>query len=449
MIKAEQNQLWQELRWIPYAALAAVLLLQHAELTLFSDDGIYQTVVGGGHLVDWLQNRYRTWSSRLLIELVLVGILHLGFWVWKVLNTAVMVALAALIRRLFLPGDSIRDRWLAVCALLLYPLYHLNSAGWATTTINYLWPLAAGLVAMLPIKKLWDGLKPRWYEYLYGTAALLFAVNQEQMAAILLLVYAALAVVLWRRGQPHPFVFVQLGICAVGIAFILSCPGNYLRRMEEIGRHFPDMDMLTLPQKLELGLTSTLSKLLFEPNAIFFLFALLLLISVFARYRDPLCRAISAVPLIVHLAFGVMREWFVKMMPGLNAIRYTEAPYGSITLQNCDKLASYLPAIVLAMTFLCALAAVCLAFREQHTGWFGALLLLGGLGSRVMMGLSPSIWFSSDRTFFFLYLSILLVIVLLLRDFHVEKRPQAPYLMAGLAGLCALQVLSFLGQSVK
>ena len=65
----------------------------------------------------------------------------------------------------------------------------MNSAGWAATTVNYMWPLATCLYALIPIRKIWDGEKIKFWEYPLYIIATLFSANQEQACCILVGTY--------------------------------------------------------------------------------------------------------------------------------------------------------------------------------------------------------------------------------------------------------------------
>ena len=83
--------------------------------------------------------------------------------------------------------------------ILIYPIVLMNGAGWAATTINYMWPLATGLFALIPIRKIWDEEKIKFWQYPLYIIAMIFATNQEQVCAILLGTYLLFTVFIFQN----------------------------------------------------------------------------------------------------------------------------------------------------------------------------------------------------------------------------------------------------------
>ena len=65
-----------------------------------------------------------------------------------------MVALAGYsISKIFVKNDENKkdNIIMLVAMILIYPIMQMNSAGWAATTINYIWPMALGLFSLATI----------------------------------------------------------------------------------------------------------------------------------------------------------------------------------------------------------------------------------------------------------------------------------------------------------
>ena len=121
------------------AALAAVLW--HVILsTNVGDDMVYfKTLLdGNSSLGEILAHRYETWSSRMVIEAVLIPLVHCPL-LWKILDIVIFTSLPVLLCGLL--GVTGRGRWFVTGLVLLYPFADMASAGWIATTTNYLWPL--------------------------------------------------------------------------------------------------------------------------------------------------------------------------------------------------------------------------------------------------------------------------------------------------------------------
>ena len=170
-------------------AIFALFILQ-LFLTIFItpnkyDDKTFLESVTGTTIFSYIGPRYFNWTSRFIIEYVLCFVLKTSKYLW-ILIEALMVALAGYsISRLFIKENKSQNNIMLLFMMLLYPLNVMNSAGWAATTVNYMWPLATCLFALIPIRKIWDGEKIKIWEYFLYTIALIFAGNQEQTCSIL------------------------------------------------------------------------------------------------------------------------------------------------------------------------------------------------------------------------------------------------------------------------
>ena len=141
------------------AALAAVLW--HVILsTNVGDDMVYfKTLLdGNSSLGEILAHRYETWSSRMVIEAVLIPLVHCPL-LWKILDIVIFTSLPVLLCGLL--GVTGRGRWFVTGLVLLYPFADMASAGWIATTTNYLWPLWGVLVIGMVLKQLRCGRKCR------------------------------------------------------------------------------------------------------------------------------------------------------------------------------------------------------------------------------------------------------------------------------------------------
>ena len=167
------------------AALAAVLW--HVVLsTNVGDDMVYfKTLLdGNSSLGEILAHRYETWSSRMVIEAVLIPLVHCPL-LWKILDIVIFTSLPVLLGGLL--GVTGRGRWFVTGLVLLYPFADMASAGWIATTTNYLWPLWGVLVIGMVLKQLRCGRKVPVWEAAAAFLACAYAGSQEQAAVRLLL----------------------------------------------------------------------------------------------------------------------------------------------------------------------------------------------------------------------------------------------------------------------
>lgn len=142
--------------------------------------------------------------------------------------------------------------WLLCALVLCLPTHLYHSAGWIATTLNYSWVAYLGLFAIVPIKKIMTNEKIAWYEYILYFCAMIYAVNQEQMCLILLIVFFSfMCYGFYSIKKLNWFLLVGFLISLSSLVFALTCPGNANRNILEIKKWFPDYININLFRKLE------------------------------------------------------------------------------------------------------------------------------------------------------------------------------------------------------
>ncbi len=221
------------------AALAAVLW--HVVLsTNVGDDMVYfKTLLdGNSSLGEILAHRYETWSSRMVIEAVLIPLVHCPL-LWKILDIVIFTSLPVLLCGLL--GVTGRGRWFVTGLVLLYPFADMASAGWIATTTNYLWPLWGVLVIGMVLKQFRCGRKVPVWEVAAALLACAYAGSQEQAAVLLLLLFGMEVLhYISEKCMKQPLLYALCGIDIISLVYILSCPGNAIRSAQEMAGRMPE-----------------------------------------------------------------------------------------------------------------------------------------------------------------------------------------------------------------
>lgn len=411
---------WFYAPYLPFVLLFAYGVVARAFFTyLFCDDFYFASALDASKpfwtaMGEFLASRYRTWSSRMLIEGVLV-IFARHPNAWYVADALVMTLIPLFLDGL-LNARHIRSvRWIlcGVMALMLHsPI--LNSAGWIATTINYSWPLAMALLALFPVKRAVYLERLRPMECALSIPALLFAANQEQMCLILLAILGALLVHLYLRDRRvNRFVGFQLLLVALSLIFIATCPGNRMRFAGEAATWFPNYPQLSYLTRFELGFSTTGFQLMMGTNWFYLGFCLALFLLVLYSRENRLSKWIAGVPLISGLIFGPLAQDAGECFPNLLAVRDAmtqQGTFGHVTLR------AFLPDLILLCACCCVLYALFVCCENRQKSLFMVFVMLTSLGSRVMIGFSPSIWASSERTCLFMYFGLVALTVMMAQE---------------------------------
>lgn len=402
-------------------AIFALFLLE-LFLTIFItpnkyDDKTFLENVTGTTIWSYVAPRYFTWTSRFLIEYTLCGVLKISKYLWILIEALMVTLVAYSISRVFIKDNKKENNVMLVFMILIYPITVMNSAGWAATTVNYMWPLATCLFALIPIRKIWDGEKIKFWEYPLYTCALIFAGNQEQTCAILFGTYILFTIfMIIKNKKIHPYMIVQSILIIASLIFILTCPGNYVRNEQEIEELFNDFNMLTFLDKIALGFTSTMGIIVENGDMVYTLLSLLVVVYVFSNYKEKIYRIVAVIPLfsIFVTCFSMYTTNF--MFPYFGAFRelITEEKV-MLTASNCNNLLNVLPLIFAFTNFICLSLSILLIFKNLKNN-IAILVFLVGLASRIIIGFSPTVFSSGDRTMIFFQFAMIIVSILIWQE---------------------------------
>ncbi|MDP4089336.1 MAG: hypothetical protein Q8930_08735 [Bacillota bacterium] len=98
--------------------------------------------------------------------------------------------------------------------------------------------------------------------------------------------------------------------------------------------------------------------------------------------------------------------------------------------------------IVLALIFFAILISLYLIFENKRYSILAVFIILLGLGSRMVMGFSPTIWASNTRTFIFMYFAFITCAVILYKVILDSK--ESKYIAYSSDAIGLIAVLSFL-----
>lgn len=392
------------------------------EINPETNEVIEHTITG------FVQERYFNWSSRVIIEFILCLTLKTSKYLWILLEALMVTIVGYSISKIFVKDNKKANNSILISMILIYPYTIMHQAGWAATTINYMWPLAMCLFALIPIKKIWYNEKIKFFEYPLYTAALLFAGNHEQASSLLVCFYILFTIIMIIRDKKvKPYMIIQSILALSSIIFILTCPGNYIRQEEEM-RRFIDFGMLTFLDKFVLGFTSTFGQIIANQNIVYTLLTSLLAIYVFSNYKEKLYRVISLVPVVSMLVFGHLSSITFEMFPNLEIFyELLTTKDVLLTVANCNKIYYIFPIIFTFANFIC-IGMSLLLLTKKYKNNIVFLIYLAGLASRVIMGFSPTVFVSKTRTMIFFDFAMIIMSFLIWQQLNNKKTKGINYI---------------------
>lgn len=196
--------------------------------------------------------------------------------IWKILDIIIYTSGVYYIIKLVNKRYSKKIAFFGILLFLMYPFYEMASAGWISTTLNYSWCFALGMISFIPLIYESQGEKVNGYVYIISFLALLYATNQEQSGALIFgfnLLYLINSLI--NKRDINKFNVLAIAVSAAALIFIFTCPGNSIRFAHEVSYWYPEFANFTIIEKSYLGLVTTFGNLI-EQKVIFPLFYIIL-----------------------------------------------------------------------------------------------------------------------------------------------------------------------------
>ena len=430
MVKTLSLQ-WKESKSRKYQfiffAVATIVLLV-AQIWIHpgtDDDALYRRLYTETPLWEFLRYHYETWSSRLVVEAVLYPFVMLSPWVWRIVNILMILLLIWNVGDMFsINGERMSAQIIFFVLMWVVPFFSLYSAGWIITTAFYLWTLTLGLVSLRPLMHFYRDESNSLWEKLLCPICLIYASNMELMAAIILGTYICFTFYfVYKKKKAGLYNIFMIVLSVSSVCFSLLCPGNDNRNLEEIRNYFPEFPGMSLMSKAAMGFIETGHYYLAGGHErvchVFSLMSLVLLVTYLAiNHKKPVTRKrvfgtlVSAVPFVSYLSFAYFFDFllykvniprFRNLFAVLSANRQVAGQGYFSELEVAVQIAVYI--IVLLFTAL----TVYLIHGASMETLFQLFILAVGFASRLIMGFSPTLYASGDRTALFCSAAMLIV----------------------------------------
>lgn len=426
---------------LPFIVYSILIIIMNLKMSIVGDDVYFSSVLQGNNLLDWISLRYNIWSSRILLEGIMVTLLNIGFNFWKLLNIGVFLILPYAIKKIFNSKSDTKIDWLICMSLFLIPASCYGDAGWVATSINYLWPLAFGLLACIPIKKNFCDEKMTKVEIVISCISLIIACNQEQMAGILTIVYIGTLCYNLIKKKPNKIIIFYTIVVLASILFIFTCPGNSNRKVSEIETWFPEFTTLNIIDKAQLAITSMMRYIVIKGRIVFTVMTTVIMCAVFITNKSKIYRGIAIIQFIGSIPLNLVN----KVIPqSLFAIKDTINQFGETKLvinsATYNNVFLYIMILYYFIILACIIISLYSIFKNTNKSIIAISILGLGLISRLVMGLSPTVFASAERTSIFLYTSFIILIIYIIKHLkETEKNIEPIYY-----GTIAVSLISYI-----
>lgn len=383
----------------PIIAFVIWIFLMHFVLQLgYGDDVYFKNCLNieNMSLLEWARFRYMEWSSRSLIEISEVIISGLPGWVWRIADATILSLTLIIMSYFFVEKENKLFGNLVLAALFFSVDYEqMVSAGWISTTLNYIWPFFMGLMALLPLKKRMKKQSVSTFQYVICVFAAICAAFCEQITALLtLMIVGYIIYQIYHKNTELCYEIIVLLIQICGIINVVLCPGNDSRVLQETPRWFPEFANYSFLQKISIGISSTLRFLFSDTHSYaFIVFAFALMLAILFQKKSVLEKMFGIIPVVficyTHI-FSIINTEFSSFWE-VNDMN-TSVIRGEVKLEYCLLLV-----LAYITCFLIIINIFSLFGKDEK-----ALLVTGmyilGLAGKAMLGFSPTIWASYPRT---------------------------------------------------
>lgn len=375
-------------------------LIQFMMQGFHGDEYYYADILNQMSLEDFVKTYYTSWSARIILDVIAAVVLHFPFLVFKCINTFVIMSECVLIIKLAeIDKEQIFAKF-SVCGLVCILPYHcFFDAGFAVTSIYYIWSFAAGMFAIYVCRE----ERKRGFSFIrtvLGMAAVLIACNMEQVAVIVFGILVLYNLMVIKGRKINYSALAEMAIAVAGVLFTILAPGRQLRFESEVNHSFPEFHMLSFFQKTDMGLSTTLENVIYSGDFIWMAIAILMIIVMVSKRMPTIYHVIGIAPAICIIALGPLQAVVLQLYPGLGKIINAAGYYGIIDLNNFELRNKWIPLFFIVIFEVTFLLSVYLCFKNKNKSILLAGLQVLGLASRIAMGFSPTVYSSGNRTFY-------------------------------------------------
>lgn len=357
-----------------------------------------------GNPLSFAYMRYMQWSSRFLIEMVLVVIVSLPLILWKVLDTLMIVLL-------FYSGNkllNVKDRKILIFEILLImilPWKVFGETGWIATTLNYTWPITLGFYGFSILLE----EKTNFLKQIISFLCIIFACNQEQMCCVMIAFIIICFCIRTFQKKNNKVFLIPFIICILMGVLHIICPGNSMRQISEMQTWYPAFQNFDVLDKISIGIISTVTAILFDFRIIYIAFIGMLIL--YTKYL-PLNKKLSYIIQFILACFI-----FINIYPfdSTQLMFYSKAQESIvITFMNF-----VLP--VLLFSLLISIVIYLILKTKNKYNYMFVLLFLSGICSRLILGFSPTVYASGKRTVIYFYIVCYLLTIFIMKTICIIK----------------------------
>lgn len=393
-----------------------IFLSLKLRLMPYADDVFFSNALKDTSLIDYLLDRYHTWSGRLFIEAIMtLTITTHVFW-------RVMIPVCFALSAYFMWSISLRGQMnyksgtlLAMALMLAMPAGVAGDAQWWVTGFyNYLLPVTCALFLVDTVAQ-GSTSKTRITASILGS---LIATSCEQIALALPLVLTFVFLASNRESRNKKIFLLTMATILIGAAITFLSPGSQNRYYVEASRYMPQILEMNIFQKPIIGIDRIIENISTSRN-ILFIAALISFICYLVKAEadttsSKICMAIASICL-----FSILTSSSYYMSDP-RTLTYN----GKFPMTRFGDYKVYLSYFFYSLT-LVAMAIGALTKLNGRANHAALLTLFTGGLITIAIGLSPTAYASNERVLYMFNISLCLYTLFNIRSIIGTLRPSS------------------------
>ena len=393
----------------------------------YGDHVWYFKMTQSVELFEFITDRYKTWTSRIIIESIIYIMVTLPKWCFLIFSIINFSLVFLVIQNLF-NIESLKSNVFFVIIFLMFDFYSMNTAGWIATIINYLFPLLFLFICLFPVKNyLYKKELSKWWVIVIYCLCFIIACNQEQVSAILFIIYFLLIIYIIinkyiidkkidnndkLNKTNNLSIYIYFSVIILSLIFSLTSPGNLSRLNIETINWLPQFKNWNLIQKFFNG-CNIIIYFLFVHNrsniTINLLLVLLILSSIyiFINYKNIFIKISSVIPSVIFLLFSgliIKTNIVSKLLSLFEEIQIIN----NITDFNFKVILSFFVFIIFMLMIFYNIILILLKNYKEKYSYILIIILIVGFTSVFIMGFSPTCFISDTRTLIFMQFAFII-----------------------------------------
>lgn len=418
--------------YYPFFIFGVVFFIAQCFIKLYTGDDTYfiETVSKSKSIVDFVIMRYETWSGRIACELFISIFSLLPLFIWRILNTVVVLGLLICISNIIKisilkenkedlgKSNIIINNFVCLSFFIIPISVTTRGCSWFTGSFNYLWPIFLCLVGISPfIYKIYNKDVTKKH-FIVAILSVLYASYMEQAGAVLICFGIITLIYLYKRDRKfYIALFAENIFILINLAIYSLAPGNHLRTISETKTWYPTFDSLSLFQKLYQGICWTHSHLVRETTVLMLVISLFLFVIVINRNNKLLTRIVTFIPSLYFIGSLIPIN---KMVLSTTSYEYKydiEAILGKIFF---NPMLGIVPEVISSVVIFSIIILLAIFIKDKNERYLCIIFYLASLTCGYILGLSPTIFASGPRIFFMTNILLIIIAGMLLKNILEE-----------------------------